>query len=64
MEKKLTRSRTDRTIFGVCGGIARYLNVDPTIVRLIWALVSLFSAGLGFIGYLVSALIIPDEGQD
>ena len=60
MDKKLTRSRTNRTICGVCGGIAAYLNVDPTVVRLVWALITL-CGGAGLIGYLVAALIIPEE---
>lgn len=61
MEKKLIRSKTNRKLCGVCGGIAAYLGIDATVVRLIWALITLFSAGLGLIGYLVAALIIPDE---
>ena len=60
MDKKLTRSKTNRTICGVCGGIATYLNMDPTVVRLIWALVTLFG-GVGLIGYIVAALIIPED---
>ena len=49
-------------IAGVCCGIAEYLNIDPTIVRLIWALVSLSGAGL--IAYLIAALIIPEKPSD
>ena len=59
MEKKLYRSRTNKTIAGVCGGFAEYFNVDPTIVRVIWALVALSGAGL--LAYLVCALIIPEN---
>ena len=59
MEKKLYRSSTNKTIAGVCGGIAQYLNIDPTIVRVIWALVSLSGAGL--LAYLICALIIPEK---
>ena len=59
MEKKLYRSRTNKTIAGVCGGFAEYFNVDPTIVRVIWALVDLSGAGL--LAYLVCALIIPEN---
>ena len=59
MEKKLYRSRTNRTIAGVCAGLAEYLNIDPTIVRVIWALVGLSGAGL--LAYLVCALIIPEK---
>ena len=62
MEKKLYRSRTNKTIAGVCGGLAEYLNIDPTIIRVIWALVALSGAGL--IAYLVCALIIPEKPAD
>ena len=57
--KKLYRSTTNRTLAGVCAGLAEYLNIDPTIVRVIWALVSL--SGGGLIAYLVCALIIPEK---
>ncbi len=60
MEKKLYRSQTNKKIAGVCGGLANYLNIDPTIVRLIWALVVL-CAGAGLLAYIVCALIIPQE---
>ncbi len=58
MEKKLFRSKTNRTIAGVCGGFAEYLNIDPTVIRVIWALVGLSGAGL--VAYLICALIIPE----
>ena len=62
MEKKLERSRTDKKIFGVCGGLAKYLDVDSTIVRLIFAISCLaFGCGLGV--YLVAALIMPVEKE-
>ena len=61
MEKKrLTKSETEKKIFGVCGGIAEYLNVDPTIVRLIWA-GSVIIFNVGVIGYLAAALILPED---
>ena len=59
MEKKLYRSTTNKTIAGVCAGLGEYLNIDPTIVRVIWALVGLSGAGL--LAYLVCALIIPEK---
>ena len=59
MEKKLYRSTTNKTIAGVCAGLAEYLNIDPTVVRVIWALVALSGAGL--LAYLVCALIIPEK---
>ncbi|MDQ1255317.1 MAG: phage shock protein [Euryarchaeota archaeon] len=58
--KRLYRSRTHRIIAGVCGGIADYTNIDPTIVRLLWLLVSLFW-GAGIIAYIIAVIIIPEE---
>ena len=63
MEKKLYRSNTNKKIAGVCAGLAEYLNIDPTIVRLIWALVSL-CAGAGLLAYIVCALIIPEKSDN
>ena len=60
MEKKLYRSKTDKKIAGVCGGLAKYLNIDPTIVRLIWAIV-VVCGGAGLLAYLICALVIPEE---
>ncbi|MDY5973236.1 MAG: PspC domain-containing protein [Butyricicoccus sp.] len=58
--KKLYRSVTDRMLCGVCGGIADYFSVDPTLVRL--ALVALTFMGFsGIIVYIIAALIIPEE---
>ncbi len=57
--KKLTKSRNDRKLCGVCGGFAEYLNLDPTVIRLIWALLVLFG-GTGLLAYLVAALIMPE----
>lgn len=63
-EKKLYKSRFDKKISGVCGGIAEYFNIDSTIVRLVWALASLGSLGTGAIVYIVMALIIPENPND
>jgi len=60
--KRLYRSRTDRMIFGVCGGLARYFNIDPTIVRIV-AVASLFAGTLGFWIYIIMAIIVPEEPQ-
>ena len=62
MEKKLYRSRSDRMIWGVCGGLAKYFDVDPTIVRVI-AVVSVFISGLGIIAYIILAIVVPLEGS-
>ena len=58
MEKKLYRSNTDKKIAGVCGGLAEYLNIDSTIIRLVVAAAVIF-AGAGLLAYIIAALIIP-----
>ena len=58
MRKRLYRSRRDVMIAGVCGGIAEYFDVDPTIVRLI-AVVLVLGWGSGLLAYLIAVLIIP-----
>jgi phage shock protein PspC (stress-responsive transcriptional regulator) len=60
VDKKLYRSRTEKMIGGVCGGIAEYFDVDPTIVRLIWVLVCL-AVGSGVLIYIIAYLIIPEK---
>lgn len=59
MGKKLFKSRTNRVICGVCGGIGEYFNVDPTIIRLLAVLLGCTTSGI--IIYLVAAVIMPEE---
>ena len=61
--KKLVRSKANRMLCGVCGGIGEYLNVDPTIVRLIWLLCSVASCGTGLLVYIVAAFVIPEDND-
>ena len=61
--KKLYRSVSDKKLAGVCGGIAEYFGLDATLVRVGWALVSLFS-GAGVLAYIVCALIIPEKPEN
>ena len=63
MAKKLYRSRTDRKIWGICGGLAKYFDIDPTIVRVI-AILSLFMGTLGIWAYIVMALVVPLESSE
>lgn len=63
MEKKLYRSRTDKKICGVCAGLAKYLNMDVTIMRLLVVLLTLFVGG-GLIAYIVCALVMPEEPEN
>lgn len=58
--KRLTRSTTDRRIAGVCGGLAEYLNVDPTVIRIIF-LVALLCGSLGFWAYLIVWIAAPEK---
>ena len=56
--RRLTKSR-DKKIWGVCGGIAEYFDMDPTVVRIIW-LLAVLGAGTGVLAYLIAALLMPD----
>lgn len=58
MERKLYRSRTNSMIAGVCGGLGEYLNVDPTILRVV-AVLLIFAKGIGLLAYLIGWVIIP-----
>ncbi len=58
--KKLYRSSTNKKLFGVCGGLAEYFDVDPTVVRIIYLLL-LLGAGFGLLAYLICALIMPEK---
>lgn len=58
-KKRLTRSKSDRMIFGVCGGLGEYFGIDPTIVRLGFALLAF--EGIGILLYILMAIIMPQE---
>ncbi len=60
--KKVYRSESDRLIAGVCGGLADYLEIDPVLIRLIWAGVTFF-AGSGILLYILACIIIPNEND-
>ena len=62
MEKRLYRSRSERVIFGVCGGLAGYFGIDPVIVR-VMAVVSIFISGLGILAYIILAVVVPLESS-
>lgn len=60
--KKLYRSATDRMLTGVCGGIAEYINVDATVLRLIWALIVVFTGLVpGVLVYIIAVFIMPEK---
>ena len=60
MEKKLYRIKNGKVLAGVCGGVAEYFKIDPTVVRVLWALASLLGFA-GVLAYIVCAFIIPEK---
>ena len=62
MKKRLYKIEKGKKIFGVCGGIAEYFDIDPTVIRLIWVLL-VFCAGTGVLAYIIAALIMPFKNE-
>jgi len=63
MSTRLERSTTNKVVAGVCGGIAEYLQVDPTLVRVFFVVGSIVTGGLGLLGYIVLVVLMPLPGQ-
>ncbi len=63
MNSKLYRSKNE-TISGVCGGIAEYFSIDPTIIKILWAILTIIKPLYGILGYIVCAAIIPKKTDD
>ncbi len=61
--KQLKRSLQNRKLCGVCGGIGEYLNLDPTVIRLIWIVLSIASFGTGLIAYIIAAIVMPESDE-
>lgn len=61
--KKLYKNKATGKLEGVCSGIAEYFNADPTLVRLLWVIVSLISCGTGIVGYIIFAIVMPDKSK-
>lgn len=61
--KRLYKSTRQRMVSGVCGGIAEYFNIDPTIVRLLFVLLC-FGGGSGVLAYIIAAIVIPEPPVD
>jgi phage shock protein PspC (stress-responsive transcriptional regulator) len=61
--KKLLRTRDGRIVAGVCSGIGQYLGVDANVIRLAFALITAFTAGLGILLYLAAWIVVPEEGE-
>ncbi len=60
MRDRLYRSRDDRVLFGVCGGVADWLDLDPSLVRIVFALLFI-TGGIGFLLYIIMAIVVPEE---
>jgi len=62
--KRLYRSKKDRMLYGVCGGIAEYFNIDPTLIRLLWVIFSLPGVVVtGILAYVICCIIIPENPE-
>lgn len=59
--KKLYKSTSDRKICGVCGGLGEYFGIDPNVVRLLFVVIGIMSAGGGALFYILAALLLPEE---
>jgi phage shock protein PspC (stress-responsive transcriptional regulator) len=62
--KRLYRSKKDRILGGVCAGLGEHLDVDPNIIRLIWAAVTVLSFGVGIIVYILAWILIPEPDSE
>lgn len=63
MKKKLYKSKTDKKLCGVCGGVAEYFDIDPTVVRLAWVAFTLLG-GSGILAYIIAAIVMPVETEE
>lgn len=61
MNRKLYRSNSNKMLCGVCGGIGEYLSIDPTLIRLLWAILA--CSGTGILVYFIAAIIIPQDPE-
>ena len=63
MEKKLSRTiNNEKMLFGVCGGLAKYFGVDVTLIRILWAVLTIFGFGTPILVYAIMTVIMPKEG--
>ncbi|RYG74413.1 PspC domain-containing protein [Lentibacillus lipolyticus] len=62
MKKRLYRSRSERMISGICGGLAEYFDIDPTIIRLLFAALA-FAGGASIYAYIIGLFVIPNEEE-
>ena len=62
MKKRLYKIEEGKKLCGVCGGIAEYFDIDPTLVRLLWVIL-IFCAGTGILAYFIAAIIMPNKSE-
>ena len=60
MNRKLTRSASNSMVCGVCAGVGEYFQVDPTVIRLLWSILTFCGVGSGILVYIIAAVIIPE----
>lgn len=58
-DKRLYRSSVNYMLAGVCGGIVEYFNIDPTLIRLAWIILTCMNCGTGIVAYIIAAIVIP-----
>lgn len=58
---KLRKSKSNKMLTGVCGGLGETFDIDATLIRLVWAILSIFSVGTGLLLYIAAAIIIPED---
>lgn len=63
MKKRLYKIEEGKKLEGVCGGIAEYFDTDPTLIRLVWILVTALGWGSGIIAYIIAAIIMPKKSE-
>lgn len=60
MKKRLYKSKTEKKLGGVCAGIAKYFEIDPTLIRLAWVAFTIFG-GSGILAYIIALIVMPEE---
>ena len=58
--KRLYRSKKDRMLGGVCAGLGEHFDIDPTVIRLVWAVITVISIGTGVLVYILAWILIPE----
>jgi phage shock protein C len=61
MNERLYRSRDDRMLAGVAGGLAEYWDADPSLIRIVWAVLTVFTGGIALLVYIVMAIVVPED---